>query len=322
MTKKSIWIGGIILALSLAIIGPVMYLKFASRSADTVKIATSKNGWCTLTLVALDIGLFEKHGLVPDTSYNAAGRNNMDALVSGSADVANIVEMNIANAAKAGEQDLQILGSIVRATDYAFVSHGPSFVARDGGDFGYLRGRRIGFAPGTGAEPFLFAVLQKHGIREDEVTLVPIPPSGLVDQFAAKAVDVAVTWEPFANTMKERMDGAVTIHRDRLAFKGIMTLAVRREWASRHPATVERLLAVYRDAQRFVEQNPDRAKAIVARQAVLPPGLVHSIWNLYEPKFITDDKADQAAVQAAINVISRARAPSQTDVDYRTYFKR
>src|SRR5256885_412221 len=96
--------------LLLVVMAPIVYLYSSSRDAKVVRVATSNNAWCMLTLVALDVGLFEKHGLIADPSFNAAGRINMDALLSGSADVANIVEMNIANAAKAGERDLFVIG--------------------------------------------------------------------------------------------------------------------------------------------------------------------------------------------------------------------
>lgn len=59
-----------------------------------------------------------------------------------------------------------------------------------------LEGKKIGFAEGTGRQPFVLRALQKAGITEDDVELVPLDAKDMPDAVRNGQVDVAPLNEP------------------------------------------------------------------------------------------------------------------------------
>ena len=173
----------------------------ASPPVNRIRIATSKNLWCALTLIADKEGYFAVEGLSPELNYQAAGCLNMDALLGDAADVANVVETNIAYQAMNRTPNLAVIGHIVTATDYTIITKKSAHIARPSD----LRGKRIAYAQATGAESFLFWFLEHHSIPIAAVTLVPLQPSGLVDHFLGESTEAVVSWEPFASAIRTRL---------------------------------------------------------------------------------------------------------------------
>jgi len=260
-----------------------------STSATSVRLATSKNLWCALSLIAIDQGMFTAEGLDIRQTYQLAGRQNMDALVSKSAEIANIVEVNHAYQALNGNTDLAVIGSIVAARDFAVVSKRSSKIQgpKD------LVGRTLAFAPGTGAEMFVFALLKENNIRPDAVKLKRVQPAALVDAIASGDVDAAASWEPFVSSMKTRLGSDAVEVETGSPFVGVMNVAVRREWLQQNRDTAARFLRALDRAARLVRQRPSEAQAIVARSAGLDMKLVQSIWDRFDLT-LSLDKAKQA----------------------------
>src|SRR5215813_984623 len=129
-------IGVVVLLLGLVfLLSAIFYIRqgrsasSASQDLSKVRLSTSKNLWCTLSLVAIDQGFFEREGLNVDTVYQLAGRQNMDALVSKSVDIANVVEVNLAYQALNGNANLVVPASIVYARDFSVVARRQSGIA-------------------------------------------------------------------------------------------------------------------------------------------------------------------------------------------------
>jgi ABC-type nitrate/sulfonate/bicarbonate transport system substrate-binding protein len=271
------------------------------RAATTVRVVTSKNLWCALTLVADEERLFLKEGLDVDLQYQAAGRLNMDALLGESADIANVVETNVAYQALAGTSNLAVHSVIVSAYDFVLLTAEASGI----GNVGDLVGKRIAYAQATGAESFLFWFLEAKDIPVGSVVLVPLQPAGLVDAFVNGAADAVVAWEPFASTIRSRpIRLGWTFEAAAGDFAGLMLVASRKEWASQNADVLEAYERAMRRAAEVVRSNPERAQEIVARQTGLPLATVQAIWHRFLYAYRLVDSSDVAFVNS---VASRIR---------------
>lgn len=269
------------------------------RKAATVRVSTSKNLWCALTLVALDQRLFEREGLEVQPVYQLAGRQNMDALVSKSAEIANVVEVNHAYQALNGNRDLSIIGSIVSARDFALVAKRQSGIVRATD----LPGRRLAFAPGTGAEMFVFALLQQNRIDPKSVELKRVQPAGLIDAIASPDIDVAASWEPFVSSMKARLGNSAVEVDTGTPYVGVMNVAVRRDWLAKNRDTAVRLLRALRRSEELVRQRPDDAQEILARAAGLDRALVRNIWGRFSFALSLDRDSQEPLLKFVLNTI-------------------
>lgn len=256
---------------------------------DEIKIATSKNLWCALTLIADKKNFFFDENIRVTLTYQAAGRLNMEALVAESVDVANVVEVNVANQAIAGNPNLSVLGSIVHAKDFSVVVRSQLSITKPE----QMNGIRIGFAPGTGSEIFLYEFLKSHGIETTDVTLVKIPPTGIVDQFTRGGeVDAVVSWEPFVSTMVKQSSVAPTVFHDKDEYTGLMSIAVRQDWGKKYSDLVKRIIASYRRTEEFVKKNPKESQEIIHAETGIPLPDVIELWRHFDFSVRITDKEE------------------------------
>ncbi len=275
-----------------------------------IKIATSKNLWCTLTLVALDRGFFQAEGLEPQMNYQAAGRLNMDALIGGTVDFANVVETNIAYQALNKTKDLKIHGRIVSATDYAILTRGSSLIKNEK-DF---IGKTISYAQATGAESFVFWFLEKEKISPTLIKLYPLQPTGLVDNFLGGNGDAVATWEPFVSTIENRSKNLGKIFRtDSNGFTGIMTVATKQTWASQNPTIINAYDNAMIRAAQFVKDSIEVAQKIVSKQSGLPLTTVISAWTRFDFRYNKNLGKEKMLVDEVIRRI-KIMVPEKSEI--------
>lgn len=79
----------------------------------------------------------------------------------------------------------------------ALCQQGPTaLLARRALPLEQLRGRRIGYAPGTVVHYYLIQALHDHGVPEEDVVLVPTDIRNMADDLAAGRLDAFFAWEP------------------------------------------------------------------------------------------------------------------------------
>jgi ABC-type nitrate/sulfonate/bicarbonate transport system substrate-binding protein len=271
----------------------------------SVSLATGKNIWCCLVLVAKEKGFFEEEGLNVSLNYQDAGRYCMDALLSKSVDFAAVVEANIAYVGFTGNRSPVVVAEIV-ASSCGIVARKSKSIGKEAD----LRGKSIAYTPATGAEPFLFRFLAKHGIQNQEVKLRKMQPKALQPALVAGEVDAAATWEPYIYNCIKAMRGDAIEFRDPDAFTGYMMLAVRREWAGQKKDIVTAMLRALRRAETFVVSNQSETKNLLARKLEMDMKDVEGIWPYFEIKL----RMNKPALIRAIRYVGEnARA---TDPDF------
>src|SRR5262245_3454406 len=88
----------------------------------------------------------------------------------------------------AAESDVRIV---------SLMQQGPcSIVAREAMPLEGLRGRRIGYAPGSNAHYTLLRALRDHGVGPRDVRLVPMDVTEMAEALAVGRIDAFSAWEP------------------------------------------------------------------------------------------------------------------------------
>lgn len=288
-----------------------------SESGEVVRIATSRNVWCALTLVSDARGYFEAEGLDARLTYQAAGRLNLDAVIGGAADIANVVETNIAYQAFNPTVDLQVRSRIVTAYDLTILTREDARITNPS-DF---RSARIAYAQATGAESFLFWFLDRHSL-DDQVTRVPLQPAGVVDHFIGGGTEAVVTWEPFVSAIRSRpIDLGSSFVSSDTAFVGVMLVATRGAWANEHPAALAAYDRAMERASAFIADSTAGAQEIVSEQTGLPLETVEEIWNRFDFSYVPISEMEIALTEAVVRRIDRfVDMGNREPVDVREYF--
>ena len=270
-----------------------------------ISLATGKNIWCTLVLVAKDKGYFKEEGLDVTLNYQDAGRYCMDALLSKSVDFAAVVEANVGFVGFTGNQSPVVVAQIV-ASSSAIVARKSAGIEKPAD----LLGKRIAYTPGTGADPYLYRFLAKNGISYTSVDLRKMQPKAIQPALVAKEVDAASTWEPFIYNCINAMGGDAVEFRDPDAFIGYMMLATRREIVEEKKGLVQAMLRALHKAEDYVLAHPDETKAFLAQKLEMDRKTVDRIWPYFEIKL----KMDKGLLLQAIRYVGEnARA---TDKDF------
>ena len=139
-----------------------------------------------------------------------------------------------------------------------------------------LRGKRIGVARGTAAEFLLSVVLQRRGLRLQDVAPVDLRGQALVDGFAYGDVDAVVAAEPLLTEVVRRGSGRRLFDTSELPGVAADGYAVRRELIERRAADAQAFVAVWHRAATFLREHPEEAFAILAEAYQKRPGAIQA----------------------------------------------
>lgn len=243
-------------------IGVVLPLLAACNSyEEPIKIGV--NGWppCELWYIAQEKGYFE------DTPVEivrfSTWSDNMSSLYVGKTDLTHSTYFNAVYYNSRGEEAKIILSSdMIRGADGLVVKEGIE-------DIHDLKGRRIAVEVGTDEHFLLHKVLKEAGIREEEVTIIPVDSEEGMRRFIAGEVDGCFTYEPFLSQAADRGMGKIIISTSD-TLKIIDTLVARSEVLNERKEDYVNILRAWYRAQEFVRDNPREAYEIMAAQEGTP----------------------------------------------------
>ena len=151
--------------------------------------------------VALERGYFEKRGLdVTIARPYATGVDALNALQAGETSVIQ-VGVPMIGAVLRG-MDLVALGNFSGSATKTGSDATMAVVAREGSgivkdDLKSLKGKKIATSFGTINHLYILALLEKAGLKPDDVTLVNTPPPDMTVALLAKGIDAFSGWDPW-----------------------------------------------------------------------------------------------------------------------------
>lgn len=129
-----------------------------------------------------------------------------------------------------------------------------------------LKGKKVALELGSVSHFFFSKVLEKGGLSESDVNIVSMSAQDAGAAFAAKAIDVSVTWEPFAS-QGIAAGGKALVTSKETPNLIIDIISARNDVLATRKDDVKRLLDAWFDALAFVDTNKDEAFAIMAKHS-------------------------------------------------------
>lgn len=263
-----------------------------SPATATVHLASSKNLWATLPIVAINHGQFASEKLEVRVEFVQAAKFAMDALVGSSTDFATVVETNISFLGFTGNRDIAVVATICESDDSGIVFRKSAGIAQPSD----LKGKRLGLLPGTTSQIFADRFLSKYGLSLSDVQVTNLQAPAMQAAFVEKGVDAISIWEPFVTNISKAGGDDAAVFKEPRVYVGLMNVAIRKSWASDHRSEVVRFIRALRKAEEWVRANPKEAQALMAKELNLNPELVARIWSQYT--FAVD--LDEAQLEKAI----------------------
>jgi ABC-type nitrate/sulfonate/bicarbonate transport system substrate-binding protein len=279
--RKFIKSTGVALAASGLILGAPAIVR---GKGTTVRLAIGRNVWGALGHLAYGKGFFKKEGLNVEMNYIQGGRFALEAVLSGSAEVGAIVEVNIAYIAFQGVTNFISPANIVSSTSSAIIARKSAGINKPSD----LKGKRLALSPAMTSDIYARRVLSKYGMTEKDVELVKVMPLAMQGTMVAKGADAASIWQPFVYNIARQLGDDAIIFKDPDVYTGYEMYAIGRDYAAKNSEVVKAVLRATRAAENFAKANPKEAQEIVAKEIRLDVKIVAGIWPEFDMRVELD----------------------------------
>jgi len=255
-----------------------------ANAADKIRLAQNLAPISGLAIIAKQKNLFEKYGLDVAVSNFTSGRQALETVLGGGADIATTAEAPITAAALA-RQKIALLARMEYSDDKTLISKSSGInSAAD------LKGKRIGYTVGTGGEIYTLTLLKKAGLTKNDVTLVNLRPQDMVAALSTNSIDAYNTWEPHISNGKKALGDKVKELDTKGVYAETFNLVVTEEYLSKNEKTVTAFLRAILDAERFLKANRDESITIIAAATGMKKEELADIWNDYIFELVLDER--------------------------------
>jgi sulfonate transport system substrate-binding protein len=157
-----------------------------------------------------------------------------------------------------------------------------------------LRGKKIVLNKGSNVHYLLVKLLEKAGLKYDDVQVVYLPPADARAAFESGSVDAWVIWDPFAAAAEAQI-GARALADGTGAANNYIFFIASRPYADKNGAVLELLLHEINAEEHWIEHNLKTAATIIAPQIGVSDAVAETAFSRYaygvEP--LTDDVVRQ-----------------------------
>ena len=159
--------------------------------------------------------------------------------------------------------DMPTINSAVR-TPIAIVGLGKrnfsSVVSRGYSRIEQLRGKKMGYSPGSSSHFVLLRGLEGAGLRPEQVTLVKLEPTAMPEALERGDVDAFSAWEPTPSI------SLATNPKNKAIFRGMSTdwFALSQDFVDQHPDAAMSLVAAYARSIAWMRQSSANVRKAAA----------------------------------------------------------
>ncbi len=252
--------------IAMTVLAPVFVISLASEpavaqpAAAGVKFAFQANAdWIFYT--GRKDKLFGEAGLKAELLQFASGREMLAALKGGDVDLATMSEVPFLIGVSQG-LDLKV---IYVAED---ISHNHGLVVRkDSGinSLKDLKGKRISYTRGSGANASMAAALKYAGLTTKDVQLLDLLPSPAFIAFEKNEVQGVFVWQPWIERMVDA-GGKVQAFDADIKVATLNPWIARTEWLVKNPDAARRVIAAAELARKKLVKDPSAGIREVASE--------------------------------------------------------
>ncbi len=255
-----------------------------AQPLQKVTVAYTYQPQSTLVHVAMAKGYFAEQGLDAQPLMHTYGKAALQSVIDNKADFATVAETPVMFNVLKGEKIFVIANIEASSLNNAIVARKDAGISVPGD----LKGKRIGFIPGTTSDFFLDSLLTANGFTREEIQPVAMKPEEFQDAIMAKKVDAVSIWNYPLTQIKQQLGDEGAIFYDREIYTETFNIAALQDFVRKNPETVKRFLHALIKAENFVAKNPDEAQAIMASATKIDKELIREVWNVFNYQVVLD----------------------------------
>ena len=265
-------------ALSMVVILPAAGCRpVAERQAESdplkVTLAIHAAPYSGLIAVADEKGFFKQVGLDVAIKPYPSGSDSLKAMMRGDAHIATVADIAFAITMDE-DPSLRVIAAIGASSGSELVARKDRNI-REPAD---LKGKRVGYSPGTTSSYFLHSFLLTHHLSWNDISTVAVPAARQAETVITGEVDAVSAFEVYAFAARKALgENAVAWDiQNTLAYQWLLAT---RESATLSPEAARRFLKALILAEEFAVNHQEETKAIIARKWNLDPDLIDFTWS-------------------------------------------
>ena len=154
-----------------------------------ITVAYTYQPQSTLVHVAVAKGYFAGEGLDIQPLMHTYGKVALQSVIESKADFATVAETPVMFSVLRGDKIFVLANIEASSVNNAIVARKDAGIAVPGD----LKGKRVGFTPGTTSDFFLDSMLTANGLTRKEIQPVALKPEEMQDAMMVKKVDAVST---------------------------------------------------------------------------------------------------------------------------------
>lgn len=248
-------LGAMFIALAVAIAMTFRFTASPSLAHDQllpIRIAVDRSLAASLIWDGKDHGFFEQAGLQTDLVTVSFGKQAIEAVLRGEADLGLATGYVVAKMAPT-HPDLRILATAAICSNIRIITLTARNVRRPAD----LSGMRIGVSAGSLPEYLLDRVLTLENVPRAAVERIDLVPSDMVRALSDAQVDAVITWEPHVQEIVDKFGAQTVVIDSQPGQQYYFVLAGRSKWIAEHRNEVERVLAAMQHTTTWAGDDPE-----------------------------------------------------------------
>jgi NitT/TauT family transport system substrate-binding protein len=246
-----------------------------SSPVEKLRIALPMVPHAALLYIAAAKGYFAEEGLDVTVMPVIYGKEALNLLAQGKADLASTSEVPFVISVLKGER-IGIAATVVSVSnEMAVVARRDRAIAepRD------LVGKRVGVTFGTSGEYGLWVFLIRRKLAPDSVALVDVPPGQMVQELVRGTIDAVSTWEPIKSKAQSALADNALSFTEADAYTITHVVVGRSEFLKARPGAIEKLMRALLKAESFNRSEPQQALRVFADQLKLDAKTLEPGWK-------------------------------------------
>ena len=281
MKSKDIIVVIIIILLGISILYFTTWKQSQKYSGPVEKVSIGISATSllpSLVHIAKEKGYFLEEGIDMEIKGYPTGKKALEATFKGEVDMCTVADMPVVtNSFK--RNDFTVFGTILQDAEHT------KCLARKDRNISTpqdLIGKKVATTIGTTAHYFMATFFIFNGLDLEDVEIVDLNPTEMVEAIVKGNVDAIFTWEPnIYHAEKDLGDNGVILPSD-VGYLATFNLVSKNDFIENNQQLLKRILKALIKAEEFTKDNREESVDIIAARLKTDREIIDKLWGMYE----------------------------------------